>query len=140
MGEPQTLRAKAWLVTLTCCGRADGVFAADSWEEAQAFREAYTSGPGVSGGHVGDTGHDRSAVIHDALASPVSLTESPSADDGSAVAPQSDPLRLDPEDPESVERLRRCVRAWVGGPESLVIEAADFIAREWAQPEEDKQP
>jgi hypothetical protein len=68
VSEDAGLRSKPWLVTLTCCGRADGVFAADSWEEAQAFREAYTSGPGISGGHVGDSGHARSAVIVDALA------------------------------------------------------------------------
>lgn len=58
---------KSWLVTLTCCGRADGVYAAATNEEAQRFREAYLSGPGVKGGHVGDTGHDRSAVITSGL-------------------------------------------------------------------------
>ena len=67
------LRVKTWLVQLTCCDRADGVFAADSWEEAQAFRESYTSGPGIKGGHIGDTGHDRSAVIINMLEPVVGL-------------------------------------------------------------------
>jgi hypothetical protein len=57
---------KAWRVVLTCCGRVAGDFYADTWEEANDFRESYTSGPGVnprgySGG--AESGHQRSGVI-----------------------------------------------------------------------------
>jgi hypothetical protein len=57
---------KPWKVMLTCCGRDNGVYEAATWEEADAFRESYTSGPGVnpygySGGFT--SGHQRSGVI-----------------------------------------------------------------------------
>ena len=55
-----------WRVTMTCCGREAGTQEFDTWEAADAFRETYTSGPGVdphgySG--TGHAGHQRSAVI-----------------------------------------------------------------------------
>jgi hypothetical protein len=59
---------RPWTVHLTCCGRDDGVFNARTWEEANAFRESYTSGPGVDEhGYSGiGPGHQRSGVItHD---------------------------------------------------------------------------
>ena len=59
---------KPWLVRLTCCGRADGVYAALTWEEADRFRLSYTAP-----GHYDDVsglggGHRRSAVIEDGYA------------------------------------------------------------------------
>ncbi len=65
------IAARPWIVTLTCCGREDGIFRAATWAEAEAFRESYTSGPGVnphgySGGSA--SGHQRSAVISKAEA------------------------------------------------------------------------
>lgn len=56
-----------WTVKLTCCGRDDGEFHADTWEEADAFRESYTSGAGVAehgySAHASEPGHRRSGVI-----------------------------------------------------------------------------
>jgi hypothetical protein len=56
-----------WTVALTCCGYDDGTFTANTYEEADAFREAYTSGPGVSPhGYSTEsyvTGHRRSGVV-----------------------------------------------------------------------------
>lgn len=62
------LPGKPWLVRLTCCGRADGVYAALTWEEADRFRLSYTAP-----GHYEDVsglggGHRRSAVIEDGYA------------------------------------------------------------------------
>jgi hypothetical protein len=62
---------KPWLVRLTCCGRADGVYAALTWEEADRFRLSYTAP-----GHYDDVsglggGHRRSAVIEDGYAARV---------------------------------------------------------------------
>lgn len=53
-----------YLVRLTCCGRDDGTHGPVSYEEAEAFREAYLSGVGV--GEPG--GHQRSAIIEAAPA------------------------------------------------------------------------
>jgi hypothetical protein len=56
---------KPWVLTLTCCGRDDGTARFATSEEADAFREGYTSGPGVDPhGYSGDgySGHRRSAV------------------------------------------------------------------------------
>lgn len=52
------LMADNWQVRLICCGREDGIQQFDTWDEAEQFREAYISGPGV-----GPDGHDRAAVI-----------------------------------------------------------------------------
>lgn len=62
------LPGKPWLVRLTCCGRADGVYAALTWEEADRFRLSYTAP-----GHYEDVsglggGHRRAAVIEDGYA------------------------------------------------------------------------
>lgn len=55
-----------WYLRLLCCGREDRVESFMSWEEADAFRQSYISGPGVTvdtfaNGHLG--GHDRAAVL-----------------------------------------------------------------------------
>jgi hypothetical protein len=55
-----------WAVDLICCGRDDGTYLARTWDDADAFRKAYTSGAGVSdatkpANAVG--GHERSAII-----------------------------------------------------------------------------
>jgi hypothetical protein len=47
-----------YVVKLICCGRDDGEFRARTWDEADAFREAYVSGVGV-----GKDGHQRAAII-----------------------------------------------------------------------------
>lgn len=49
---------KPWELQLICCGRDDGTETFDTWEAADAFRESYTSGPGVGG-----SGHERAAVL-----------------------------------------------------------------------------
>ena len=36
-----------WRVRLICCGRDDGDVFRDTWGEADEFRQAYISGPGV---------------------------------------------------------------------------------------------
>lgn len=58
---------RPWVVKLTCCGRDNGEFRALTWQEADEFREAYLSGPGVAGPGRSPLalmeGHDRSAVI-----------------------------------------------------------------------------
>jgi hypothetical protein len=48
-----------WRVRLICCGRDDGEIWRDTWEEADQFRQDYTSGAGVGdpqrpwhGGHI----------------------------------------------------------------------------------------
>ena len=52
---------------LTCCGRDNGVEIFSSWEEADKFRESYTSGVAVNphgySAHPTEAGHKRSAVI-----------------------------------------------------------------------------
>lgn len=47
-----------WTLRLICCGRDDGTECFDTWNEADAFRESYTTGPGV-----GPDGHDRAAIL-----------------------------------------------------------------------------
>lgn len=59
--------AKRWRLRLICCGHDDGTETFDTWDQADAFRESYTSGEGV-----GDGGHDRAAVIEENL--PPALT------------------------------------------------------------------
>lgn len=58
---------RRWRLRLICCGRDDGTEAFDTWNEADSFRESYTSGEGV-----GADGHDRAAVIEETL--PPTLT------------------------------------------------------------------
>jgi hypothetical protein len=57
----------AWRVSFTCCGRDGGHVVAPTWVEADAAREAYTSGAGVhpNGYSAPDyeTGHRRSATV-----------------------------------------------------------------------------
>jgi len=50
---------KKWSVRLICCGRDAGTAVFASWREADDFRRAYTSGPGVGLPH----GHDRVAIL-----------------------------------------------------------------------------
>lgn len=53
-----------WLVELSCCGRDDGNLLAETWAEADAFREAYTSGEGARPyGRSDLSGHERAGVI-----------------------------------------------------------------------------
>lgn len=40
-------RQHNWRVWLVCCGRFDGSVITRTWEEADSFRDIYTSGPGV---------------------------------------------------------------------------------------------
>jgi hypothetical protein len=120
-----TTPGKPWLVRLTCCGRADGVYAALTWEEADRFRLSYTAP-----GHYDDVsglggGHRRSAVIEDGYATRVAApsdglrealaryraalatTEAPGRD----ADPPADPSGLD------VDRLHRA--AMNGGMDQL---------------------
>lgn len=53
-----TLR-REWRLRLVCCGRDDGIETFDTWDAADDFREAYTSGPGVAP----NGGHDRAAIL-----------------------------------------------------------------------------
>ena len=67
-GEERSAASMLWVVRLTCCGHDEGVYTrASTWEEADAFREAYTSGAGVHpNGYSApehSPGHKRSAVI-----------------------------------------------------------------------------
>lgn len=56
-----------WRVQLTCCGRDDGHMSFATWQEAEDFREAYTSGVGVHpngySASIHADGHKRSGVI-----------------------------------------------------------------------------
>lgn len=59
---------RRFAVQLTCCGRDDGRPEFRTWDEADAFREAYLSGPGVglpTETRFGAGGHSRSAIIVD---------------------------------------------------------------------------
>lgn len=58
---------KKWIVKLICCGRDDGIYQADTWEEADSFRESYTSGPYVNV----PGGHERAGIVEKSM-----LTES----------------------------------------------------------------
>lgn len=58
-----------WTLKLICCGRDDGSVTFQTWEEADDFREAYTSGyavdpHGYSG--TGTSGHQRAAILTEA--------------------------------------------------------------------------
>ena len=56
-----------FIVQLICCGRHDGEHGPVTWEQAEAFRESYCSGPGVADPPQHDnphmSGHKRSAII-----------------------------------------------------------------------------
>lgn len=52
------MAGKPWRLRLVCCGRDDGEEFFATWEEADSFRQSYTSGPGVGMG-----GHDRAAIL-----------------------------------------------------------------------------
>ena len=58
---------KMWLCRLVCCGRDDGVVECESWEQADAFREAYTSGVGVAlhgySAPLYESGHRRAVIV-----------------------------------------------------------------------------
>lgn len=58
---------KTWLCRLVCCGRDDGVVECESWEQADAFREAYTSGVGVAlhgySAPTYESGHRRAVIV-----------------------------------------------------------------------------
>ena len=58
---------KMWLCRLVCCGRDDGVVECESWEQADAFREAYTSGVGVAlhgySAPAYESGHRRAVIV-----------------------------------------------------------------------------
>lgn len=63
MGD--TMKPKLmWTVRMICCGRDYGSQSFATWNEAEAFREAYISGPGVNDTKVEHaSGHIRSGVI-----------------------------------------------------------------------------
>lgn len=67
--------ARRFMLKLTCCGReADPPSRPMTWAEADAFRESYVSGPGVtSPERPRENGHVRSAIIVEA--SDVSVLE-----------------------------------------------------------------
>ena len=44
---------KEWKLRLICCGRDDGEWFFDTWEEADRFRDSYTNA----------YGHDRAAIL-----------------------------------------------------------------------------
>lgn len=55
-----------WNVQMICCGRDAGVESFTTWEDADAFRENYISGPGVKSPGGSDYGHERSAIVTEA--------------------------------------------------------------------------
>jgi len=57
--------AGVWRVRLICCGRDAGDIFRDTWEEADQFRQSYTSGGGVRhfNGRYWVDGHDRAGII-----------------------------------------------------------------------------
>lgn len=60
---PPDAPEKRFTLKLICCGREDGPAPLPmSWEEANAFREKYTSGPGVATSEH-EPGHARIAII-----------------------------------------------------------------------------
>lgn len=63
--EAAPVAAPMWRINFSCCGRDDGFLLARTWEEAERFRDSYTSGPGVEEhGYSGPgPGHQRSGVI-----------------------------------------------------------------------------
>ena len=58
------LISKRFIVRLTCCGWDDGQYGPVEWADADAFRTAYLSGPGVlDSEHAAPGGHERAAII-----------------------------------------------------------------------------
>jgi hypothetical protein len=54
----------AWRVRLICCGRDDGDIFRDTWDEADEFRQSYTSGTGVGDWRKPwEGGHQRAGII-----------------------------------------------------------------------------
>lgn len=65
---PSDANGESWEVRFICCGRDDGNTIVNSYAEADAIREAYTSGVGVnphgySEAHKHDGGHQRAAIV-----------------------------------------------------------------------------
>lgn len=55
---------KEWRVDFICCGRDDGHEWYESWAEADAARNAYTTGPAVyQSGTPIHQGHERAAIV-----------------------------------------------------------------------------
>lgn len=59
--------AKKWRLRLVCCGRDDGIAYFGSEDDAESFRNSYTSGSGVdprgySAPEYGSAGHRRAAI------------------------------------------------------------------------------
>lgn len=59
----ETTETVIWRVRLICCGRDAGDILRDTWEEADQFRQDYTSGAGVRGPGWPFGGHDRAGII-----------------------------------------------------------------------------
>jgi hypothetical protein len=57
--------AARWIVRLICCGREDGIYQANTWEEADQFRTAYMDA----------YGHDRAGIIERALPDPEIISD-----------------------------------------------------------------
>lgn len=59
------MNSRPWVLQLICCGRDAGKERFATEQEAESFREAYTTGPGVDphgySGH-GHSGHQRAAL------------------------------------------------------------------------------
>ena len=56
--------SRQFTVRLTCCGRDDGRHGPVDWHDADTFRKAYLSGPGVLDPKYPERGgHERSAII-----------------------------------------------------------------------------
>jgi len=66
---------KPWLLKLICCGRDDGEEQFATWEEADRFREASTSGEGIAehgySAQADEPGHRRAAILY-RLSAPLS--------------------------------------------------------------------
>lgn len=55
-----------WRAKLICCGRDDGTIDFPTWQKADDFREAYTSGPGARPcGRPDLSGHERAVIIEE---------------------------------------------------------------------------
>ena len=66
MTPNQLPAGKRWKARKICCGRDCGYEVFDTWEQADAFRDAYTSGYAVAPHGYSDTehwGHKRAVII-----------------------------------------------------------------------------
>ena len=56
-----------WICRLVCCGHDDGTVRCESWKQADALREAYTSGVGVAphgySAPASEGGHRRAVIV-----------------------------------------------------------------------------